>query len=441
MHHKGFGVIARWVVPVLVLLTVGLMGGTLQAQVLNTDSPLTQFGLGFQLTRGYNRSLGMGGVTQGLRDANIVNYDNPASYTCQDTMSFILDVALGGRYQHLSAPGSGVKHKGAGLVHHLAMQFPIGKWLGMAAGFQPFTEVGYDITRFEEDPKLVSSISRIRYHHKGHGGTNMVFLGLAGGPVAGVSLGVNAQFIFGSLNAEQNVYFPGAPNYSDVIFNNRSVIRGVGVMPSLQYELQLPDSLKVGHSLVLGVTVELMPFLQNEIRMEASAVRLEREIILAEDFSRGKRRLSLPPRYRGGALYRRGGMSVAVDGGYQNWQGFDLTGTGDFSHCTQWDVHFGMQFVPRMGDLRNYMRRVSYRVGGYLYQLPFTMGASPRQMYDMGVSFGMGFPFRWSSTVFHVTFVAGRRGGFGQSPLTEFYGEFVLGASLNDIWFFKRKFD
>ena len=54
-----------------------------------TNSPYSQYGLGVlaDQSQGFNRA--MGGLSMGLRYANQVNYQNPASYSAIDSLTMI----------------------------------------------------------------------------------------------------------------------------------------------------------------------------------------------------------------------------------------------------------------------------------------------------------------------------------------------------------------
>lgn len=437
--REEFGGGIRWLYALILFIFLTPQRGW--GQVSNTMSPHSQVGLGLPLREGYNRSLGMGSVSQGLRNKNMVNVENPASYTAQDSLSVIFDVALGGRYEQHKLVSTPSKHSGAGFVHHLALQFPVGKWCGMAAGFQPHTEVGYDVLRYEEDPMLIASIGRIRYHHKGHGGTNKAFLGAGFGPWKGVSLGLNMNYIFGSINTEQNVYFPNTNQYANVHRMSRDVIRAFSLAPALQYEIIFADTLNYIHSLTLGASAHITPVMYTDTRLDLSMEYLNRSITLLENWkTEGKKKLQYPIQYQFGVLYHWQGLSVAVDASYCDWQHFSLTGNSSLQlDSKQYDVRFGIEFVPSLYELRRYMRRVAYRCGGYFKQLPIEEQGA--KVYDCGVTLGMGFPFRWSPTVFHLSIVAGMRSTLRSPEYTSHYVELILGASLNDFWFFKRKYD
>ena len=73
-----------------------------------TNSPYSAYGLG-ELTEqssGFNR--GMNGLGLGFREHNQVNYQNPASYSALDSLSFIFDTGLSLQLTNFSENGKKV---------------------------------------------------------------------------------------------------------------------------------------------------------------------------------------------------------------------------------------------------------------------------------------------------------------------------------------------
>lgn len=81
-------------VAIAVLLLVSFISANSQSFV--TYSPYSKFGIGEMRVRGYANTKAMGGLSQGIRNEQWINYLNPASYTAQDTMSFVFDFGVEG---------------------------------------------------------------------------------------------------------------------------------------------------------------------------------------------------------------------------------------------------------------------------------------------------------------------------------------------------------
>ena len=425
-----------WIVmfrSLLLLCGLAFYGVAARAQVSNTSSPYSRYGVGDREAIGYSKSLAVGGVSLAVRDKNMMNAVNPAAFSSQDSMAFILDVALRGRYV-VSQAGSGDSHtESAANVHHVGMQFPVGRYFGVGMGFQPFTQMGYDVTRYETDPTLLSQIGNIRYHHHGNGGVNEAFLGLAFKPFSGVSIGVKGRFLFGSLNYAQDMYVPNHPVYADVRFDDRVVLRGYGLTAGVQVTIPFSEQ----ERLCLGAIVESTPTLNAEHRKEVSQIYLNNTFQVAYNYLSGTESLSYPLRYGGGVFYEGRNLSYGADVTLQDWSSFRYRNTAQ-KYGGAYSVNAGLQWIPNPTDLRYYLKRVQYRFGAYYSQLPMLVNG--QSIRDVGVTVGFGFPYKYFTSIFHTAFRLGMRGSTSHGLVRELYGELVLGVSLNDVWFVKRKY-
>ena len=152
---------------------------------------------------GFGKNRAMGGVGIALRDNNHINYLNPASYTAQDSMSFLFDFGIMGNYFYSETSLENDQYYGMNM-DHLAMSFPITKWLSASVGVLPYSKVGYSIKEDDYDP----NIGFIDYLYKGNGGINQLYLGMAVEFYDRLSLGVNFKYLFGSIDLTRSVSFP-----------------------------------------------------------------------------------------------------------------------------------------------------------------------------------------------------------------------------------------
>jgi len=81
-----------------VLVLLGLSGFS---QNNNTTSPYSRYGLGDLHHYGYGRTAAMGGASIGSRHSVQINSANPASYNSNDSLSFIFDFGIDGKYSTL----------------------------------------------------------------------------------------------------------------------------------------------------------------------------------------------------------------------------------------------------------------------------------------------------------------------------------------------------
>ena len=142
-------------------------------------------------------------------------------------------------------------------------------------------------------------------------------------------------------------------------------------------------------------------------------------------------------------------FSVNLDLSQQQWSKFRSFGTAGEPLRDTWRGGLGGEFTPDPGSVDHYFRRVGYRAGISLAQLPYQPGG--QTLYDRSVSWGFAFPLPSSSaldaTTFSLAFTYGQRGNTEAvktltgtaSNVQESYLKGTFGLTLNNRWFIKRR--
>jgi hypothetical protein len=92
-----------------------------------SSSPYSRFGVGDLSGSLFQPGIAMGGTSIALRNNHAINSSNPASYTSFDTLSFIFDVAMTGKYVNYATNSMTDENKNVD-ISYLTMGFPITKW-------------------------------------------------------------------------------------------------------------------------------------------------------------------------------------------------------------------------------------------------------------------------------------------------------------------------
>lgn len=412
------------------LLTVSI---TVNSQGLNTFSPYSRFGVGEIRTRGYANNKALGGISQGISNGVMVNFLNPASYTSQDSMSFIFDFGIEASGTDYRTANESNFNSG-GNLHHIAIQFPMSKWMGFSAGIQPFSNVGYKLRYIEDDDFLLSSIGAIKYYHTGKGGITQSYFGVALEPFKGVSIGANLSYFFGSLEHSLDVVFPDETPYSNVSKLNSIVVRDLGLSFGAQWAFHLGSEKQF--RMVLGATLD------NETKIGAKHVQFisyqlgnSPDTILYSESSQGA--IDFPMNLTAGfSLAYKDILVIGGDYATQDWSNANIM--GENSNLTKSEsIRLGIQYTPSPNDLRSYFKRVSYRTG--FYRSKTYLQFDDNQINDYGITFGVGLPFRRTRTSFNISCEVGRRGTI--SYVQETYGIVNVGFTFYDFWFIKRKYN
>jgi hypothetical protein len=159
----------------------------------NTKSPYTRYGYGQLADQTFGSQRGMGGIGYGLHNSQMINPLNPASYSAVDSMTFMLDLGLRGQMGRYKDGDLQATRYNAGL-EYIAIQLPLAKGLGIGAGLEPVSYVGYQYG----DTALVNT--DMAYNsYTGSGGLNKVYATLSYHFFNRLSLGVNVGYMFGDI--------------------------------------------------------------------------------------------------------------------------------------------------------------------------------------------------------------------------------------------------
>lgn len=407
------------------------------------NNPYSRYGIG-ELRNGNNVALrGMGNITSAWANQYLLNTDNPASYSFLRRTTFEVGASGTTRTTHGTLNGSDISYRtGSVSVAYMNLGVPVGKNGGLCLGFRPYSTA---YSRLEDTisfyTPIVSPIGRTVRSYLSRGGMNYAFIGGAA-KYKGLSLGVNAGYVFGNFS-RSDVLIPRdsfAVNdafYTQFVTNNR--VGGILWKAGLQYEIKI-DSL---HMLRLGGTLSLgqdMKEVFSEQRLSAYA--FQDTVIRDTAYDSGERSgtLTLPLTYSAGFVFTRPGKwSVGADYTATQWSQFKselsptmMTGIA----ASSYRMSLGGEYTPGAETSRRYLSRATYRLGGYFgndyLQLQNT------QLSYFAITGGLSLPFRRSLSQLHAAVDIGRLGTTDNGLLRQNFVKLSLGISLSDLWFIRR---
>ncbi len=205
----------------------------------NINSPYSRYGVGDLQSEGFARNLGMGGLGIGMTSPFNVNFLNPASYSSLVLTTF--EGALQGNITSLDATGVN-STSGSTSFGYFAFGFPIKatKW-GLSFGLLPYSSIGYNITDAESN----SDLGNVNYTYQGKGGINQFYVGTGYSLFKNFRVGVNASYLFGTINEVRTVALPDNVYYFNTRTTDETTVGDFHFNFGLQYTL---DSLKLSHS-------------------------------------------------------------------------------------------------------------------------------------------------------------------------------------------------
>lgn len=364
----------------------------------------------------------MGGIGYALRSKRQINVKNPASYAAIDSMTFLFDIGANVGAVNFSQSGMKRFRKTLGGLDYVTLQVPVGKWMGASAGLLPYSSRGY---------KFGMNIENGSANYEGTGGVSEAYLGFAARPVKGLSLGVNAGYLFGNLI---NDITTTANNGQMSLFEQKLKIRDYNIQFGLQYGLTFARE----HTLTLGATYTL----GKKTHGDGSIINYD----LSESTSRPdtigiiklKDGYSMPWSIGAGIAYQWDNrLTVGVDFTYQPWKNAEFNGINGFNSATfanRYKGAVGAEFIPATRG--NYFKRVAYRLGAN-YEQDYVMVGN-NKVKEFGISCGFGFPTPVRTAV-NVGFEYRHRNSSPVKTVGEDYFMVTLGVAIDEVWFVPSK--
>ena len=425
-----------------------------QTSSINAFSPYTMYGIGEQNTPGTLPMRSMGGVGVAMRSSGVVNLLNPAAFSAAPQKSFLFNFGLEGQNYYNSQKVDGMSKSTAYNTfnfHDIAFQLPLARRLGLGFSLTPYSSVGYRVSADEQSDDVWGNIGRVQYLYAGEGDLTEVKLGIGWEVVKRVSIGVAAQYYWGDIER----------TYQTVVSNN--IVNGGSVNTvtgtdsygisriKMQLGLQADLIQSERQVLTLGATYDMGGNLRPSVNQTVVNGDIYGTVVRGDTT---RMALKLPVQLGVGLYYQNAKIAAGVDYIYQNWENNEspksVPGAVNVAYKNTNTVKLGFEYTPNRMDIRNYLKRWSYRVGfryGTYYQ---TFEGKTLSQYAVTAGFGMPVRFLGRSSIdFGVEF--GQRGN--DSPLRidnrqiglvrQRYVKFSLGLTLfgEDSWFVRYKYD
>ncbi|MCB2380152.1 hypothetical protein LGH70_21330 [Hymenobacter sp. BT635] len=438
------------------LVVLGLMAApNVYGQGLG-NSPYSRLGLGdYSANVGGVRQMGMGGVGVAAPNSINVNDLNPALlyYTARTTY----EVGFNGQYKTLRNATSSNK-TGSGNLSYLALSLPISKSWAASVGLRPLSSVDYEsnnVGTVANDPNSTQIIQQ-----KGEGEISEAYMSHAYRLAKGLSVGVTAAYVFGTIDESvgSTVVPAGTTTTDDITksaLNDRVHYSDFAFRGGVHYRGKASEKLNYNLGAVYSFKSNLSGTRTTTLsRTDVNGLVLE-QITLAND---EKGAANLPALAQLGVSFDNNkNWSASLDVAQQQWSKFKgFSGIGaTIPLDNTLRLGLGGEYTPDATSVENYFKRISYRAGLSVSQLPYRPNG--KTLYDRAVSWGFAFPMPSATpldaTVVSLGFTYGQRGNTDASTLVEGgtsrtisnvkedYIRMQLGVTLNNRWFIKRRIE
>ena len=415
-----------------IYLIIFLAGSPFIFAQSNTSSPYSIGGLGEIAFKGNAINRLMGGLDI-VSDSLHANLNNPASLGDLKLVTYSL--GLNYKSTKLSSSASNETVTSAS-IDYLVVAIPTKKFT-FGFGILPATSVGYRLQSVIEGDDINNVVNR----NEGYGGLNQTFLSIGFKVFEFLNFGVSANYNFGritneSSRQEQNIDF-------GTFFTKTSSLAGFNYRFATQLKIPLTSKVRLdamayyvpNNSLTAtnesvyftrSVTTQDLGDFEN---VDLAAINLdETTISLGNQYSFGLGITKDKKWFVGGQYSRRNSADYV-----NNFISLD-----NITYANGSRLSFGGFYLPDYSSITSYWKRIVYRAGVRFEDTGVLFNNQP--LKETGISFGVSLPMAGFSNA-NIGLEFGKRGSQDNGLIQESYWNLIVGLSLNDIWFIKRKFN
>ena len=417
------------------LLFFTLSSGIIFSQI-STNSPYSRFGLGNLNNSSSADQLGMGGSSVVYNNPDVINFNNPATYSSFKAKSFLFTTSLNSSASRFTTSNN-IQYENNTSFSKIALGFPVNKYVSVSSGLLPFSNVGYqldynDTENFLEDTVSISSI--------GNGGLSKYYLGASVKLHKTLSVGVNASYLFGGLSRNKTADFNNSSifNVSSV---NRTNITGVSFETGLLFNTDLSED----NNISFGLTYNHNANLNARRTLLGTTYELNNSLLVIKDTFQNEVEngtIVLPSKLSAGMMYTSEKWLLLANYSSQNWSDYILT----FGEEREDDnlensvcVSSGLQYTPEFNSVTKYWKRINYRMGAR-YDKTY-LSLKDLQLTEKSLSFGLGLPVKRSNSFYNIGMEVGKQGTTQDKLIQERFVRFTFGVTFKGLWFVKRKYD
>jgi hypothetical protein len=404
--------------PTIILVIVNLTYAGAQM----TLSPYTIFGAGQVEDNGFGISKAMSGTGIGFKSSNALNNINPASYSGIDSLSFMFEVGIFGKYTQFKTSNTTQGHFD-GNMRYLAIGFRFTKWWSAGLGIVPYSSVGY---RIQATDYIEGDMSAYTKTFTGEGGINQFYLSNSFQVFKNLSLGINTSYIFGRIT--QNELLSSGSNFSGYLVTKTNHVSSLYVDFGLQYTVYA-DKWNYTLGLIYG----------NKKNMKSKVDYYLASVNDTVDLKGETGEFYVPAKYGIGlGIEKDKKLKIGIDYERRDWSSSHFTNAKLTIRNSQ-RFSAGIEYTPYKDYRDPLFKKFYYRLGAKLEKSYLIIDGAPIDL--MAASIGIGIPVRSDLSTINIALEVGKNGTTTKGLIQENYIMLHLNLSLRDLWFMKPKYD
>ena len=390
----------------------------------NTSSPYSAFGFGVLESTSNTINSGMGGSGVALPSDGYLNYQNPASLSELDSLSFYFNVQAKSIINRFSMAGKNQSNFDSN-IDAFSFGFRVMPWWGLSLGLFPFSSVGYHI---EQNNDILGSSTSYPVTFEGSGGLSKISLANSFKLSKNFSIGIDAAFIWGSTDIMETADYSSL-SQSSIINTRKWYFNNVFLKYGMQYRAKTADG-----TLFAGTTwqpeTNIYATFNQTIENESGTSYYD-EDVAADD-------VLLPDMYSFGLGKEwNSGWIVAADLSLSQWSALNDNSTlkGTFSDALS--LQAGIAYSYPKNKFRH-INQMKWRAG--IFWTDGYLSINEHRIGEKGITAGLSIPFSATGNVLHLSYQYSLKGTNSNGLIREQYHTIKIGFSMIERWFFKEQF-
>jgi len=395
-------------------------------------SPYSRFNLGNYNHRTSVASSALGNSALAMRSPTQVNVLNPASASAYDSLSFVFEIAMSGKYSIQKWKDEKAFYSNTN-IEYFNSGFPVCKWWGISLGLLPFSTMGYNLVE-------TGIIDTINYKniYEGNGGLNQFYISNGFKISNSLSFGFNVSYIFGALDRKSVSSFPGLSTSYELRHKQSIIINDFHFRAGLQYHKKINEKNEI---VIASIFENKNPVNAKSTNFTTKYLNIAGRVNIdtLDNSISNKGKVDIPMQAGLGVAYKEfDKFIIQADYLFINKSNSTVFGVNDSLN----NSHFfaiGGEYIPQYNSPNKYYKRVKYRAG--LNYSTTGLVLNDVSINQFGICFGAGLPLRRSKSSVNLALEFGQMGSVKNDLIKEQY--FIISASLSlfEIWFVKPKFD
>lgn len=400
----------------LLFLGLTVLFGTVSGQTIS--STYSDNGIGLIHYQGLPNNMAMGEVGIGVPTTWHLNFQNPAFLPYNRYSVFQVGMEMDRRNMESSIINGS---KVSGGLRFLNYAFPVinGKWT-TSMGLSPYSTSNLD--KFSRET-VQDTVVRVTAFN--NSGGLSAFHWANGFTLAdGLYAGARVTYLFGTLSYLEQHRLDNSSSLTSRVDDNRSY-SGSKFDISMGYVAKPNDDTRLSFGAVYSLSSNLTGERVSQISTRSSSTEPSNVDISYR----------IPSSLGLGISYHNiDKLILGFDVKTTQWASAGESGD-QFVNTTK--IGFGVQWTPDYASLNSFWKRIDYRLGITFDKLPYVFNGN--EINETGVTFGGSIPMGVSNL--DLAFKYGVLGTLDNDLIREDYFRIVIGATINDRWFIKRRYD